>query len=115
LCKLNWTWIHILSTFLLWTKHFQWLIYGCAFFSTMIWDSWDEVAPSSRITKPIGELEKFPVAVRFSIGYSSHQLLQCPPSPRIDQWVCVKNVFLELCCLLQLKFLVVSWQHLHLP
>jgi hypothetical protein len=81
----------------------------------MVWDSWDKATPNSRIAKSVGMLVKFPVAMRFLIGYSSHWLIQHPPSLCLDQKVHVKNVFLELYCLLQPKFPVVSmtWATLH--
>lgn len=116
--KIYASWIKLGSTS--WTFFFFGLnllminLWVCVF-SMTVWDSWDKTTPNSRIAKSVGKLVKFSVAMRFLIGYSSHRLIHRPPSPCLDQWVHIKNVFLELYCLLQPEFPVVSWQHLHLP
>jgi hypothetical protein len=42
-----------------------------------IWHSKDEINPSSKISTSVKMWVRFPIALRFLIGYSSHRFPQC--------------------------------------
>jgi hypothetical protein len=58
---------------------------------------------------------RFSVALRFFVGYSSHQFPWHPPFPCQNQWVHARNIFLKLCYFLKLELPMLFWQHLHAP
>ncbi len=78
-----------------------------------IYDFGDEAYSNSKTPTLVAIIVRFSVALRFSIGYSSHfNVLYLFYRA---QWVCARNMFLKFCCFLQLKLSVLMWQHLPPP